>query len=399
MKTGILIPNFKRINFMKPNFIPKDVEIKAYLGKGKSAHSYLVLYQNQFCVYKLMHDEKHPNYTFESKIDAEIRSYESLLKTSLKIPKLITYDIEKKYLIKSYIEGDTLAHLISKNRIDLNLYEKFFDIARNLESLNINIDYFPTNFVLQNQELYYIDYELNDYDPNWSFENWGIYFWFNQKGFERYLTKNHDHTLLVQTSTGKPIYEKTQKEVDHFLKTIYHRKQNEFKIKALNNDTLKDAIYLKVNCWQEELANRFTHHLDYSEEYHFYKSWMANAMQDQDVRTLLGVFHNKHLIGTAFASFAETYDIQSHGFELNGLFVKPQARGLGISKLLLHEITYRYINLGCNQMVCYCHHYAPSNAFYYKLGAKLLRTDWQIDHQLKVDVLYFDAKKLNERTK
>ncbi len=28
---------------------------------------------------------------------------------------------------------------------------------------NTNIDYFPTNFVVQNETLYYIDYECNDY--------------------------------------------------------------------------------------------------------------------------------------------------------------------------------------------------------------------------------------------
>jgi GNAT superfamily N-acetyltransferase/tRNA A-37 threonylcarbamoyl transferase component Bud32 len=384
---------------MKPNDIPKDVNVISYLGKGKSAHSYLVNYKNQLCVYKLMHDEVHPNYTFESKIEAEIRSYERLLKTDIKIPKLITYHLEKKYLIKSYIEGETLAGLISKGQIDVKLFHDFFEVAKHLESQNINLDYFPTNFVYHNQELYYIDYELNDYDPNWSFENWGIYFWFNQKGFEKYLNANNDHTLLVETHTGKPLYEKTQKEVDQFLKQFYQNHKNELTIKNLDEHTLKDAIYLKVNCWQEELANRLSHQLDEKEEYQFYKTWMANAIKDQDVRTLISVFYKDHLLGTAFASFAESYDIPSHGFELNGLFVKPQARGLGISKMLLQEITNRYLTLGCKQMVCYCHHYAPANAYYHKLGAQLLRTDWQLDNQLKVDVLWFDAKNLNERTK
>mgnify|MGYP006922406609 CR=1 FL=1 len=33
---------------------------------------------------------------------------------------------------------------------------------------NTNIDYFPTNFVVQNGLLYYIDFECNDYMEEWS---------------------------------------------------------------------------------------------------------------------------------------------------------------------------------------------------------------------------------------
>lgn len=40
--------------------------------------------------------------------------------------------------------------------------------------LGINIDYFPTNFVVQDGEIYYIDYEDNHYMEEWNFENWGI---------------------------------------------------------------------------------------------------------------------------------------------------------------------------------------------------------------------------------
>ncbi|WP_275547958.1 hypothetical protein [Clostridium cuniculi] len=37
--------------------------------------------------------------------------------------------------------------------------------------LNINIDYFPTNFIVSNELLWYIDYECNDYIEEWNFEN------------------------------------------------------------------------------------------------------------------------------------------------------------------------------------------------------------------------------------
>lgn len=46
-----------------------------------------------------------------------------------------------------------------------------------LYPLNLNIDYFPTNFVVQNGKIYYIDYECNNYMEEWNFENWGIKYW------------------------------------------------------------------------------------------------------------------------------------------------------------------------------------------------------------------------------
>ncbi len=55
---------------------------------------------------------------------------------------------------------------------------------------NINIDYFPTNFVLQGSTLYYIDYECNNYMEEWNFENWGIKYWSKTKEFLDYV-KEH----------------------------------------------------------------------------------------------------------------------------------------------------------------------------------------------------------------
>jgi len=52
-----------------------------------------------------------------------------------------------------------------------------------------NIDYFPTNFVLQNNELYYIDYECNEYMEEWNFENWGIKYWSKTPEFLDYEAK------------------------------------------------------------------------------------------------------------------------------------------------------------------------------------------------------------------
>lgn len=48
---------------------------------------------------------------------------------------------------------------------------------------NLNIDYFPTNFVVQNDILFYTDYECSEYTEEWNFENWGRKYWGKTKVF------------------------------------------------------------------------------------------------------------------------------------------------------------------------------------------------------------------------
>ena len=53
-----------------------------------------------------------------------------------------------------------------------------------------NIDYFPTNFVVCNEEIYYIDFECNDYMEEWNFENWGIKYWSKTPEFLKYVEEH-----------------------------------------------------------------------------------------------------------------------------------------------------------------------------------------------------------------
>lgn len=55
-----------------------------------------------------------------------------------------------------------------------------------------NIDYFPTNFILQNGVLYYVDYECNDYMEEWNFENWGMKYWSKTPEFIKYVEEHSE---------------------------------------------------------------------------------------------------------------------------------------------------------------------------------------------------------------
>ena len=59
-----------------------------------------------------------------------------------------------------------------------------------VRSFGLNIDYFPTNFVVQNGIIFYIDYECNQYMDEWNFENWGIKYWSKTKEFVEYMERH-----------------------------------------------------------------------------------------------------------------------------------------------------------------------------------------------------------------
>ena len=62
--------------------------------------------------------------------------------------------------------------------------------AQKVYDKGLNIDYFPTNFVVQDGEVYYIDYECNNYMDEWNFENWGVKYWSKTKEFMEYIEKH-----------------------------------------------------------------------------------------------------------------------------------------------------------------------------------------------------------------
>ena len=148
------------------------------LGHGKGGYSYLALSEKQEeVVLKEIHHEPCDYYNFGNKIESELNDYQRLLKTGIRIPKMITYDIEQEILIKEYIKGETILKL-KESGIDISFFLKEVkEFANKAKEKGLNIDYYPSNFIPKDNKLYYIDYECNEYMEKWSFEVWGENFW------------------------------------------------------------------------------------------------------------------------------------------------------------------------------------------------------------------------------
>lgn len=148
------------------------------LGKGKGGYSYLALdSEGGEYVLKQIHHEPCDYYTFGDKLGSELRDYERLSQLGIRMPKLIFADREREIILKEYIEGSTASELVTRGEMGEEYIEQVREMCRVLYPAGLNIDYYPTNFVLRGGLLYYIDYECNGYMDEWSFENWGIKYW------------------------------------------------------------------------------------------------------------------------------------------------------------------------------------------------------------------------------
>lgn len=195
-----------------------DFEVKSFLGKGKSGYSYLIENDTERYVLKKIHNEPCAYYQFGDKLEAEIHAYNTLKNIGINIPSLVEYNYHEKYLIKEYIEGETASLLIAKNSITHGILGQLFQIAGRALANGINLDYFPTNFIVDNDLLWYIDYELNQYTEAWNLENWGIFYWLNTKGMKEYLKTNDLLSLNVDYDSGIPIKSPFYKAAEELIK-------------------------------------------------------------------------------------------------------------------------------------------------------------------------------------
>ena len=167
-----------------------EYRIVKLLGHGKGGYSYLAERDGKQYVLKQIHHEPCDYYTFGNKIEAEKNDYERLLATGIRIPRMLDIDVENERILKEYVDGSTIYDLVKNDAMEDRYLDQMKEMAGQVYSAGLNIDYFPTNFVVQNGLIYYIDYECNNYMDEWNFENWGIKYWSKTEEFLEYL-KNH----------------------------------------------------------------------------------------------------------------------------------------------------------------------------------------------------------------
>lgn len=165
----------------------KEFTVKKLLGKGKGGYSYLVTDGAGEYVLKQIHHEPCDYYTFGDKLASEIRDYQRLREIGIPMPEMLDVDREQERILKEYIAGDTIEKMVMEDRMEEDFFRQMEAMCALLYPANTNIDYFPTNFVVRDGTLYYIDFECNDYMQQWDFEHWGREYWWKSEAFCRHF--------------------------------------------------------------------------------------------------------------------------------------------------------------------------------------------------------------------
>ena len=165
----------------------KEYKVLRLLGKGKGGYSYLVTDGAGEYVLKQIHHEPCDYYQFGDKLASELGDYEKLTAIGVPMPKLLAVDRQQERLLKEYIPGDTIFDLVEKDQMRPEYVEQMEALCCRLYAAETNIDYFPTNFILRDEKLWYVDYECNPYMEQWDFQHWGIQYWSKTPEFLQYL--------------------------------------------------------------------------------------------------------------------------------------------------------------------------------------------------------------------
>ncbi|MGN1344245.1 MAG: hypothetical protein ACI4U3_06675 [Traorella sp.] len=211
----------------------KDYQVIQLLGKGKGGYSYLVSDGIQEYVLKQIHHEPCDYYTFSNKLESEIRDYHTLSKININLSKMIDVDYQNECILKEYIKGDTIYDKVLNHQMKETYYQQIQEICQILYKNQLNIDYYPTNFIVQDDILYYIDYECNSYMEEWNYENWGSNYWSKTDDFLKTLI-GKEVDIIIDRPIGSThpaysdmIYPINYGYVDHIM-ALDHEKQDAY---------------------------------------------------------------------------------------------------------------------------------------------------------------------------
>ena len=166
----------------------KKYQVIRLLGKGKGGYSYLVTDGAEKYTLKQIHHEPCDYYTFGDKLASELRDYDRLMAVGIPMPRMLEVDLENERILKEYIEGDSIYDKVMADQMVEDYYHQVRAMCAKLYPAGLNIDYFPTNFIVREGKLYYIDYECNAYMEQWDFDHWGNDYWWKSPAFLGYAS-------------------------------------------------------------------------------------------------------------------------------------------------------------------------------------------------------------------
>lgn len=121
-------------------------------------------------------------------IDTHKDRLDALVKAGINTTGIIEIDEGRGLIVREHIAGVSAYELVKGAGIKPVLLLQLYDMSEKAENAGYNLDYFPSNFVADDQDrLYYVGDGFSPYMEEWSLESWGIRYWDRTPEFEMYL--------------------------------------------------------------------------------------------------------------------------------------------------------------------------------------------------------------------
>lgn len=145
-------------------------------------------------------------------------------------------------------------------------------------------------------------------------------------------------------------------------------------IRHVKDDEIHETSEIYINCWREDykhfVPNKVLEGFDIEIEAQECREWLYEECDDK--RFLNGAFINGFMIGYVAAgkNFEEPMEYDT---EINGLFVRKDYRGKGISLKLLNSIVEELKLNNFSKVLVYNFKDSYSNEYYKKLNGEVIR--------------------------
>lgn len=122
---------------------------------------------------------------------------------AVKQTKLFLIDKKQGYVVKEYVEGQTLFDFIIDNDFNDNIYKKVFQNSFYARSAGLNLSFDLKSWLLVGDELLYIDLYCEKYNPNRDFTKGEIRKWFMSAELAEYYKNNG---ILIDKKRIKDVF-------------------------------------------------------------------------------------------------------------------------------------------------------------------------------------------------
>lgn len=116
-------------------------------------------------------------------------SIKKLSNTGVKTPKLYFIDKKSGFIVREYIDGETIDKIIAREDLDEDVYRQLFINAYMAKISRITLDYQIDNWVIADKTLYYVSDRYMPFKEEKDLVKGFLRYWFKTKELVEFLRK------------------------------------------------------------------------------------------------------------------------------------------------------------------------------------------------------------------